>query len=470
MSHQSGRQHVSDILFAQTIKLIEENGPLEDSEAMRQALSSESGREEQLLERARILARRLKLDREMDRWRELAVYVWLALAIVVFLTAYGIAASLLGGGRSLNAVLAFVGVLGVHIVTLLLWLMALLLSLGKGRADAGRISFGNAFLRLLAWLPVDRGPHSITMARAAGALLRRAKLAPWAFGFISHSLWAAAFILVLITLWFGFSFREYRLSWETTILHADFFIRFVQITGWLPGLIGFPVPSTTSLLYPDSAGTDHRAWALWLVGCTFVYGFLVRVLLAALSWLMWQRGKQSLKIDTSDPYFRKLLARLEQLEQSRIIDREQRADLHTGIGSTPLEKGEPDSSAVVGFELPDEFAWPPFALPKSVRLDDRIAGTGQDRRNVLDRLAALHGAKLLVVCNQSSSPDRGTARFLREAASLSQHCAILLLSSPDFSVDYAQRWQGWLVNSDLGHIKTHTSAADAYDWLEGPHE
>jgi hypothetical protein len=463
---RQSRSHPSEVLLAETVKLIEADGPLEDSEAMGHAFRTVHGREERLLERARLLSQRLKLDHELARWRELAIYVWLGLAVLTFVVAYGIAATLLGSGRSINAVLAFVGVLGMHALTLLLWLLALLFSWVKGGSSAGRISLGNLFLRLVAWLPVDRGQHSLTMARAAGILLRRTKLAPWAFGFISHSIWAAAFALVLIALWFGFSFREYRLSWETTILQADFFVRFVQVTGWLPARLGFPVPDTATLLTPYAVGADQRSWAWWLIGCTVVYGLLVRLILAAISWLVWKRGKHLLRLDTSDPYFRKLLARFEQMESSLVVDPEQRTNLDNGGHHALSKEGYSTARAVVGFELPDDVAWPPFDWPASVALHERIAGMAQERRRLLDTLAQLRPAKLLLVCNAASTPDRGTERFLREGAGSSAQCAILLVSSSNPVEEGASRWQQWLQDTDISHISTFGKTSKALAWLE----
>lgn len=466
MRTQPSQSRFSDVLLAQTVRLIEDQGPLEDSEAMGQALRMHSGRQERLLERARLLSHRLKLDEELARWRELALYVWLALAALVFFMAYGIAAALLGGERTLNAVLAFFGVLGMHFFTLLLWLLGLLFSSLPGNGMSARISLGKLFLRLLAWVPLDRGPHSLTMANAANSLFRQSKLTPWISGLVSHTVWAAAFVLILIALWFGFSFREYRLTWETTILHADFFIRFIELTGWLPGLLGFPVPDTATLLDPGAAGGDHRAWALWLIGCTVVYGLLVRLALAGICWLKWRKERDAVGIDTAAPYFRKLLARFDGMEASEILDREQRAD-SLGHALHASGKGLACSMpAVVGYELPDEQSWPPDGLPASLSACERIAGGSEEKRRLLNRLAQVQPRRLLLVCNMSSTPDRGTERFVREAAATSGPSALLLLASSGTPAALVDRWQAWLADIDMPEIRLFTDANQAGRWLE----
>src|SRR5690606_33914620 len=219
-------------------------------------------------------------------------------------------------------------------LTLLIW--ALAAASGGVAGLFGHLSFGNLLLRLLAHLPGDRVPHAPAMARSAQALLLRTRLLPWAFGTVSHAVWAAAFVLILAALWFAFSFQQYRLTWETTILDAQFFVRFVSVTGALPHWLGFPMPDAATLIAPDAPGGDHRAWAWWLIGCAFVYGFLPRVLLALLSWGVWRRRVRRLHPDTADPYYRKLLERFAQMEPSQVVDPEQRAPAaHDGHAPAP---------------------------------------------------------------------------------------------------------------------------------------
>jgi hypothetical protein len=469
LSARRDRSHLSDVMIAQTIRLIEETGPLEDGEAMSQAFRNRAGREERLLERARMLGQRFKLDAEIERWGDLALYVWIALSALVFFMAYGISVAVIGGDRSLNAVLAFLVALGAHAVTLLLWFVAVATARWSRRGAVARISLGSLFLRLVAWLPLDRGPHSLTMLRATTSILQRARLLPWAFGFISHTIWALAFVLVLLAMWFAFSFQAYRLTWETTILNADFFIRFVQVTGWLPHLLGFPLPDTSTLLNPGAPGGDHGAWAWWLIGCTFVYGLVPRVVLAVLCWVVWQRGKNSLKLDTADPHFRKLLVRFDDMETSTVVDREQPAEPAISMERAPALGGAHAGLAVIGFELPTEYPWPPRQLAESAQLAERISGTSQERRAILDNLAQARPHKILLVCNPASSPDRGTERFMREACAYGKQCALLLAPSGS-DPGSPERWQTWLSDADMRDIQSFTDFNTATAWFKPAHD
>ncbi|SNT18371.1 Protein of unknown function [Noviherbaspirillum humi] len=467
-AHQSVHSSLSALLVARTVQLVEADGPLEDSAEMRQAFAAADTSEARLLERARLLGLRLGLDGELARWRGLAGLVLLALPLLVFSLAWSITAAVIGAERTINAVLAFILALGMHGLTLLAWLLALIFSRSSMNLF-NRLSLGNLALRLVAWLPPARGPQSLTLLRAAHDLLRRGRLLPWAFGLVSHGVWALAFVLVLLALIAGFSFRAYRLGWETTILDPAFFAAFVRATGWLPHLIGFPLPDTATLLHPDAPGGDQRAWAWWLIGCVFVYGLVPRLLLAALCALVWRRGRRRLRLDTADPYYRKLLSRFEAMAPSEVVDREQRPEK----AAMPARAAMPSAggTALIGFELPEDAAWPPPGIAVDPALTQRIAGSSEERRTALAMLAAARPARLLLACHAPSTPDRGTERFLREAAAQAGACALLLPASVHDAGAAAQlqRWRDWLRQIDLPEIALFAGADEAAGWLGAAH-
>jgi hypothetical protein len=457
------RSRFADMLIAETVRMVEQTGRLDDDAALRDAFHKATGREERLWERARLLGHRLMLDRELARWREVVWFAWLPLVLLAFLAAYGTATAVVGSGRTVNALTAFFALLAMPMLTLTLWGASLL---SNGRPGLlGRLSFGNILLYLLARFPGQRNPHALTMAQAAHAVLRRARLLPWAFGVVSHAVWAMAFVLILTALGFAFSFQQYRLTWETTILDAGFFVRFVALTGALPHWLGFPLPDAAVLRDPAASDLDHRAWAWWLIGCTFVYGLVPRLVFFAISWAAWRRGMHRMHLDMADPYYRKLLTRFEEMEKPTVSDPEQRASVENGPATTAgAQIGS--ARAVVGFELPPELAWPPQALAHAELLE-RIAGTGSERRALLDKLARLRPHMLLVVCNAASTPDRGTERFLREAAHQTGQAALLLVGF--MTGEGAQRWQSWLEQAGLQNVACFTHADPAAAWMDGVH-
>ena len=474
MTAEAARTPLAEVWMALAVRDIELTGPLDDAQALSQTVRLQATGQQQLRERAWLLGQRLGLAAQMERWQEAAWLLGAALAVVVVLLANGLVFAMLSDARSINAGSALVAALGMHMLTLALWLVALLLPGGSGSGLWGRLSLGSMLLRGLARLPFGQRPQSRALAHAAAQMLQRARLAPWAFGLVSHLVWSAAFVLVLGALLLAFAFREYRLTWETTILSADLFAAFVHATGWLPGLLGFPVPELAGRALAQVPQAPlvlpARAAAWWLLGCVTVYGLLPRLICAALCAAVWQRRKGRIQIDTSDPYFSQLLARLAALQSSRVVDAE-RATPHGPAGLATLAPGAAGTAlAVVGFELPQDQDWPPEALAPRAALVERIAGTLDERRSVLDALAQLRPRALVLVCNAAATPDRGTERFLREACSHAGHCALWLADPPTGrGQPNRERWRSWLDAAGLQAIASFAQSTDALAWAEQPH-
>lgn len=475
MTVEAARTPLAEVWMALAVRDIEQTGPLDDAHAVAAAARLHATPQQQLRERAWLLGQRLGLAAQMARWHEAAWLLGAALAVAVVVLANGLVFAMLSDARSINAGSALVAALGMHLLTLALWLVALLLSGGSGPGLWGRLSLGSLLLRGLARLPMGQRPQARALAHAATRMLQRARLAPWAFGLVSHLVWSVAFVLVLGALLLAFAFREYRLTWETTILSADLFAAFVHATGWLPGLLGFPVPELTGramVQVPQAPLVlPARAAAWWLLGCVTVYGLLPRLLCAAVSAVVWQRRKDRIQIDTADPYFSQLLARLDALQASRVVDAE-RAALSGPAALTTLEPGAAGAAlAVVGYELPQGQDWPPQALTPIAALVERIAGTLDERRSVLDALAQLRPRALVLVCNAAATPDRGTERFLREACSHAGHCALWLADPPTGrGQPNRERWRSWLDGAGLQAIASFAQSTDALAWAEAHHD
>ena len=470
MTAEAPRTPLAEVWMATAVQAIERTGPLDDAAALAEAARRHSALQLRLRERAWLLGQRLGLAAQMLRWRDAAWLLGATLALAVVLLANGVVFAMLTDGRTINAGSALVAALGMHLVTLVLWLLGTLLP-GGGAGWLGRLSLGPLLLQGLARLPLGQRAHAAALARAAGSLLQRTRLAPWAFGLVSHLVWSAAFVLVLAGLLLAFAFKEYRLTWETTILSAQAFADFVRATGWLPGLLGFPVPELVagaSAQGPLALPASAAAW--WLVGCVAVYGLLPRLLLAALCAVVWQRRKNGMQLDPADPYFAQLLARFAALQASRVVDVEHPA-ADGPARLTPLPTGATGSAlAVLGFELPQAQDWPPAALVPAAQYLERIAGSMDERRSALDALAQLRPRALVVVCNAAATPDRGTERFLREACSHAGCCALWLADPPAGcgQPPNRARWRHWLDAAGLQAIDTFAQPADALAWAESP--
>lgn len=471
----SGRTALGDAVVMEAITRLESEGPLDDRLELRQAFRSQPTRAGQVTERAWLLGERLGFTQALAQWRQAAKWMLIALALLMALLALGSARAIVGPERSINAVAAFVGLLGLHFVTLVLWLLGVLWSVWGHRSSAGGLSLGRLALSLAARLPVDRSPHALLLLRSATAVLQRARLWIWLTGALSHGIWVMAFALVLAALAFGFAFHAYALNWETTILSPTFFQRFVQITGALPAQLGFPVPDAAVVAQGGPSGVaqpgsaSQAPWAWWLMGCVLVWGLLPRAGLALLSWACWRAGVARLAhLDMTDPEVRRHVARLDALEPPpQVLDPEVRIDAHAPIASRGAgAPGAPGSLAVVGYELPPESPWPPGGLdPSAGGTWRRVSGSHAEREAALAELAAQRPESLLLVVHAPASPDRGTARFVREAAGLAQRTALWPLAVDGAEHSGEARWRTWLASEGFEALALVHQAPDAIDWI-----
>ncbi|SEA17699.1 DUF2868 domain-containing protein [Variovorax sp. YR216] len=455
MAHPSSFQ---DATLTEAVRLIEETGPLEDSQAMREAAAG-IGAAGRIAQRARILAERTGLASELARARIWAPWVLLALVAVIVIAGLSLAGNVLGGGeRQINVVVALASLLGLHLFTLLLWLIGLLVPLGSFNA-----SFGWIWMALTARVAGGQRGQAPVLLRAATRLLGQARLLPWALGFVSHAIWSLSFAVVIAAMLFALAFRNYTLNWETTILEPDFFVRAVQWLGHGPARLGFPVPDAQAVLSPTAAASSQRDWALWLTGCIVVYGLIPRAAFALLCAAVWRIRRYALSPDLSLPYYRKLIARFDALAPPSIVDADPGSSPHPAPRRLP-RIDTTDTLMAVGFELPDELPWPPAALDMRGARAMRIDGSAAARRQLLDTLAQLRPRRVLVGCHAASSPDRGTERFLREVLALCGECRLWLFGTAADD-EARRRWHTWLADTGLDGIR----AGDAlepmlHDW------
>lgn len=466
MNHKNHK--LDQIWMAQAVQYLEVQGPLNDGPVLQAVLAESPDRETRLLARAWRLGQAQGLDRQLQHLRDLAVVMALALVLLVLALAWGTARATVGAagsGNTLNVAAAWASLLGLHLVTLLVWCLGLVLPWPASGALLGRL-----WLALVTRLPWGRGPNpgsSESLARAGRDLLQRQRLLPWLLGLVSHSVWTLSFVVMLVVLGFAFSFQAFRLTWESTILSPQFFVDFVQATGWLPGLLGVPVPDVVSVAHPNTALADQRAWALWLMGCVLVYGLLPRAVLALWCWGVWRVRLRGLRLDTSEPYFRKILARMEALQPVAVLD-EEHAWASAAVAPTQSQPVDATACAIVGFELPPEVAWAPQnALSNAWQ--HTLAGSSTERQAVLATLHQRRPAALLLVCHGASSPDRGTERFVRACAVEAGACRILLVVAAGAvpQAAHIERWAAWLTRSGLEKdgVALLADGTDAEQWL-----
>lgn len=449
---------LSGAVVTEAIRLVEEAGPLDDAAALREAATQHAALPSRIAHRADLLGRRIGLDQELSRLRQVAPWVGVGLLLLIVMAGLALAGSVVGGSdRRINIMAALLSLLGAHLLTLVAWLLGLLLPLRAPRA-----SFGWLWMTLTARVAGGRHGQAPLLMRAFMRLLQQARLLPWALGLASHGIWALSFVVVLGAMLFALAFHRYTLSWETTILEPQFFLQAVQTLGRIPAWFGFATPDASAVLTPradDMAG--QRAWAWWLTGCIAVYGLLPRVLLLMLSAAMWRLRRSDLQPALDAPYYRQLAARFEALAPPAIVDADPGA---THASAPPRATGTTDALIVAAYELPTDDAWPPTGLPDTATVL-RVDGSAAERRMLLDTAARLRPRAALLACRAAASPDRGTERLLRELLAHCGDCRLWLVrdtgtpASPDDPA--AARWRQWLADCGLARITAHDALADA---------
>ncbi|WP_349741126.1 DUF2868 domain-containing protein [Roseateles cavernae] len=442
---------LSQLILLRAVQRLEaQQGPLDDAQAMREAHAQQRAMPQRLLARSAWLAREQRLDVALAQWRGRLPWLALLAAMLIGLLSFSLLQAVVGGSRQINAVAALLAVLGPHLLSLALWLLMLV---------AG--SEGGGLARWLAWamarLPGGTPAQTLVLEAGLDVLGRKRGLSAWVLGAVNHAIWSLALLLTLAGLVFVFSFLAYRLTWETTILDARFFAGFARISGWLPGLLGFATPELG--ITGSSGADDNRGWALWLLGCTLVYGLGLRLIALLVSVWRSRRLLAGLTLDSEDPQLRQLMQRFAALDASALLDAEHH---RAPPPPAPPEGGRVmQGAALLGYELPLSLPWPPAGLP-APPLALRIAGAADEKRRLLAQLQDLAPQRLLLVCHGPSSPDRGTERFVREALQRVGAGALLLSGEAG-----AARWHSWVADCALPLQAVFDAPAPARAWLEG---
>lgn len=458
-SQGQGKRYFQDVLLTRTIRAIEEQGPLEDASELREAAQQASSREDRVVARARMLGKRIGLLQDLERIGALAkVLAPLSVLAVVLLTGVLIG-TVLGEGRRINVLLAGLGVLGPNFVSLAIWLAAVLTPGSTATATLAQ-GLGGIALRVSSsrrWA----GSHAPDLLREGIEMLRETRLLPWAFGVVNHGIWALSFVGLAGVLYVMFALRSYQLIWESTILSESAFVDFIAATGRPAEILG--LPRADFHVGTSSGALTSPQLAFWLMYCVLLYGFVPRLFLGLWSWRKWMRSRDHLRLDLTAPYYRRLLQRIDRLSPPVIVDAD---DTPADVSGSPAvsRATKPSGPPVwIAFELPTGLAW---------RRDDglaaiEVAGDSEGRHRVIDRLMREPACRAVVVCNGSSSPDRGTARFLRDVSAHVGAVALLLVAPTERAASRTALWSAWLQDCGLGRMPVFEHLASALDWQAG---
>ncbi|MSR13455.1 MAG: DUF2868 domain-containing protein [Gammaproteobacteria bacterium] len=443
------------LLLCEAIRRQEERGEvLNDGAATLNARQANTSFPAKIQARALNLARDSGQLQSLQRWLRTARAALVGLLILAAVSGVGFAVAALGGGR-VNLAWALGCLLGMHLVSLTLWIISL---------SFGRHLFGTLVSQGWLWLSsrVDRQGASEPWTASLVGLREGARAGRWGIALVTHGWWLVALSFSALTVVALLVIRRYSFAWETTLLNPDTFVAVTHRLGALPALLGFSLPSEAMIRASSEANIDHLrfAWSSWLLGVLLVYGVALRLLLALFSWHRWVRAKAALELDLDQPGYALLRDRLmPTVEHLGINDPASDVDAANAI----VAAGRPVEGAfLVGIELDGTRPWPP-ALPEGV-IDLGVLDSREQRRQLLTQIALRPAARLVIACDPQRSPDRGTVALIRELAAGAAQTRLWLSPLPGQAVEprRIETWhsalQGvvrtteaplhWLVNGD----------------------
>lgn len=439
----------------------ERSAGLEDADAVAAARAGGGDVESRILRRAQLLGEREGLVAEIESWTSRARLATLLLGALAFTSGFGAAVAVLGDGtRPVNVVWALGGLLGVHLLSLLLWFVGLAL----GGRDGGGL-LGRAWLGLSSRL--SHASQTLDATQALVGLLGPRRLLRWWLGAVTHGVWLAALVGAVVGLIVTLATRRYGFVWETTILPADVFVGAVRLAGWLPAQFGFAMPDSDAVRASADAALSGEAariaWSSWLLGCVVAYGVLPRLLLAGVCFGLWRFGRSRLRLDVALPGYAVLVPRLMPASERLGV-----TDADRGRTPGPHVEGRHGAatgrSVLVAVELAGQPGWPPPLPPGTI--DAGVVDSREDRKKVAAALRVDPPARLLVACDAQQSPDRGSLELIADLSRHANDSRVLLVGAAQMGAgERRQHWHDGLLGIGMAPERIDESLTHALEWL-----
>lgn len=409
-----------------------------------------------VLERARSVAPAAGLDEALRTWERRSTWSLAMLIALAGMSGWGAVVAVLGDGAlPVNVVWALGGLLGVPTLSLALWVTGVAVGGQEAGGFAGR-----------AWLWAQsrwsRSPAVLDLAAGLGSLLGPARLGRWWLGAVTHGMWLAVLSGVVLGAVMSLSARRYDFVWETTILAPEVFVTFVTWVGYLPARFGFAVPDPDLIRasgeFAVRSDAARMVWSSWLLGAVSVLGLLPRLILWALCLGRWRLGRTRVRLDLARPYYTLLLQQIAPASvRIGVTDEDRHADSPSHVQAG---RGGIGSGALVGHELGGRMPWPPVKAP-GIRdlgvVEDRV-----QRREVLRALRAEPAARLVIVCDERQTPDRGSLEFI---ARLASHAGVARVVLAGGAGGHGGSWRERLAAIGFEAGQVGDELGDALEWL-----
>lgn len=424
------------IQLTELVRLLQERGyifaadPQPITEVLRQ---TEGSAEEKLVRRAEMIDSDQKLHDTLLRVRNTAGWALTAATLIWLLIGFSGTFGLMQQS-GLNFFFVLAGVLGLHTLMLIVWLVSLFLL----RKNTG------FFINPALWIR-GKDPVNQAVLRLYTDAFNHPS-ARWRIGETTHRLWLATLFGMLAAVVLLLMVRQYTFNWESTLLSDTTSINLVSLLAWLPAKLGFPVPDAEAVLGSrlNSNTETARQWGGLLIGSILCYGVLPRFA----AWLTCKilSRKRINRLPLDKPYYQNII----QQWQKRVVDADTQSETVTTVAPKISLNEAPKWVVMLETEWP-EAHWFKHVLGQEW-LDK---GTADSR----DAVAALKNelqqqpAQLLIGVRAHNVPDRGVLRQIVGLAEAAQGGAVIqLLAASDVSDrldDYLSQWHNALNERNL---------------------
>lgn len=439
-------QHLKSLWLTETVRLIEkENGRFQDDEVNRLVRSNKASLSERIVHRADMISEQYGLKQIQSSWLASAKLSIAILCILALFIGSGLAFSALAH-NPVNLYWALLCLLGIHFVTLLLWLISCVFISNES---------GSLLIHIWLWLTTKLSQKKTVSQLLPAFIALFSKQIRWLIGGIVNLFWSvmlfSAFIILIILL----STQNYSFVWQTTLLTPDSVIKITHFLGWLPSVLGFTLPDTEMVRISQNAVNEaeiRSAWAIWLLGIFVVYGLAVRIILLVFCWLKWLSGSQNITLNLQNQQYQSLANELQPIAVKSIIDVESPT-----IDRTHFVNNQ-KSQHVVGCKhlliaIDVEQNW---SSPENIEFLGFL-NNNQQRKAILDFLQLQPAEKLLIAVDTDRSPDRGMLNLIKSLIQKSTHSKLWFINQGrQFTnwqecladLDLEQATPTWLLNGD----------------------
>lgn len=446
-----------DFWLAEIIHQREANwGPMHDTAIMAR-LQAEGGYvHDKIIRRALLLSRREGLYSLVQQWLFAAKIALFFLVGAAVIAGIGAAYSTLHVGQShVNIMMALVTLLGLHALSFFVWVLTFI------NPWQEQTVLGKMWL----WISrkIARGPDNALAAQAFIHVSKQHRCLRWVLSAISHGFWMVLLCVATIALLLMLATLQVSFGWETTILSANGFMNMIHTIGFVPSVLGFPMPDDSII---QSSGNHismqenaQKIWSVWLIGQVVVWGILLRTISFFICCIKARQALKKIDISMADPSYLPLVRRLEVGYEKLNVDQQatpyRLPHIHHTITPWVTQR------VVLGLELPPDFRWPIFSFDSSVSDIGKIESREQ-RQQLLAQLIEHPIKEMLIVCDGHQTPDRGLAYTIKDLSYYVEKIVVLISGAP--SKERLALWEKSLLTIGIGKDAIFDTPSQLYGW------